>query len=320
METFWMGTVGVAVLILFWFLWISRGSDDADPNTLYYRFHRAWRRLAFWLGDVRFYWQIYFGFLPLPGCSWTHHEYKVTIEDLLRVCKLLRPGDVMLATKDGYWFSNTAIPGCFKHAGIIVNSSVMGRAHDESIIHVYDPSVVQLVEAVSEGVIKHHLLYARADKMIFLRPKHMTEDEYTRAAKLALKFVGCKYDASFNFNIDEEVESLDSLPGDRGPEINEDIRELARCQTNHQSEFDLAFSCTETVAAAWWFRRRQLGIARKRSRGRLVITSDQFVNRDFKVLWTNVKVEEAKLAGLSEEGVRELEAYWEVKDTKDEIP
>jgi len=324
MEPFWVWVVGAVALVV-WFLWVtrgglSRGTGDADPNTLRYRFHRAWRRLAFWLGDVKFYWQLYFGFLPFPGCSWTHHDYKVTIEALLHICKRLQPGDVMLATKAGYWFSNMAIPGCFKHAGIIVRGPAVGQAHDRSIVPVYDPSMVQLVEAVSEGVLNHHPLHARADKMIFLRPKHMEDGERAHAANMALKFVGCKYDASFNFNIVEEVEFLESQPGVKGPECDEDIRELHRCQVNHQAEFDLAFSCTETVAAAWWFRRRQLGIARKCSRGRLVIVADQFVNRDFKIVWTNVKSEEAKAAGLSEEGVRELEAYWEGNDAKtDEI-
>lgn len=324
MMTVWTWTGGIViVLVLSWFLWISRGTTDADPDTFNYRLYRAWRRLAFWLGDVKFYWQLYFGFLPLPVCSWTHHEYRVPIEELLRVCKLLQPGDVMLATKNGYWFSNVAIPGCFKHAGIVVKGPAVGQTHEDSIVFVYDSSVVRLVEAVSEGVLCRHPLHARADKMIFLRPKHMEVDERAHAAALALKFVGCKYDASFNFNIEEEVKFFESQSGDKQisewvKDLHENAKELQRCKINHQAEFDLAFSCTETVAVAWWFRRKQLGIARKRSRGRLVVVADQFVNRDFKIIWSNVKPEEAKLAGLYEEGVRELEAYWEGRDVKEE--
>ena len=304
------GVVLAVVLLGCWLAYIGRPDGSMESGGLKHFLHRIWRRLTFWLGDVRFYWQWWFGFLPLPGCSWTHHEYAVSYEDLLRVCKHLKPGDVMLATKGGYWFSNTAIPGCFKHAGIIVRGPTRGLCHDKSIISLYDPSVVRLVEAVSEGVVKRHPLYARADRMIFVRPKHQEDDERERAAALARKFVGCKYDASFNFNITEEVEYLESQPGSRGADFHEDVAELKRCQMNHQAEFDLAFSCTETVAAAWWFRRRQLGITRKRVRGRMCIIADQFVNRDFQIVWTNVTVDQAKKAGLVEEGLRELEAYW----------
>jgi len=313
MDNVLLWGAGVAVLVLLWFLWISRGTSDADPNTLSYRFHRAWRRLAFWLGDVKFYWQVYLGFLPLPTCSWTHHDYSVEIETLLNVCKRLQPGDVMLATKKGYWFSNVAIPGCFKHAGIVVHGPAKGECHAASIVPIYDPSTVRLVEAISEGVVERHPLHARADRMIFLRPKHMEEYECERAAKTAHKLVGCKYDALFDFNVQEELNHLRENGETR--ELSAEADELNRLEQNHKAEFDMAFSCTETVAAAWWFRRRQLGIARKKSRGRLVITADQFVNRDFKVIWTNVPAEFAELWGLHEEGVRELKAYWEKRDS-----
>ena len=307
-------------VLFVWFLWISRGTNDADPNTLSYRLHRAWRRLAFWAGDVRLDWQWYFGIVPLPLISWVHHEPSVSIEELLEVCKKLKQGDVMLATKFGYVFSNMAIPGCFKHAGIIVKESDTGEIitglddKDHPILDlVYDPSSVTLVEAVSEGVLSRHPLYARGDRMIFLRPKHMDDGERSHAADLAKCFVGCEYDVDFKFNITEELNHFENkmVPNE---EFQEGTTELQRITKNHTSEYDIAFSCTETVAAAWWFRRKQLGISRKMVRGRLCIISDQFVNRDFTVVWTNVTVDEAEKAGLLEEGVREIENYW--KETK----
>jgi hypothetical protein len=280
----------IIAVFFVWFLWISRGTNDADPNTLNYRLHRAWRRLAFWAGDVRLDWQWYFGIIPLPLISWVHYEPSVSIEELLETCKKLKKGDVMLATKFGYVFSNLAIPGCFKHAGIIVE----------------DGGTV-LVEAVSEGVMSRHPLYARGDRMIFLRPKHMSDDERNHAADLAKRFVGCEYDASFEFNIDDE---LDYFKGVSDYDLEDHSLELKRVVQNHMAEYDVAFSCTETVAAAWWFRRKQLGIFRKVVRGRLCIVADQFINRDFSVVWTNVTVDEAKKVGLSEESVREIEDYW----------
>lgn len=311
----WAWWTCLAIVAVAWLLWISRGTDDADPNTLSYRFHRAWRRIAFWAGDVRLDWQLYFGVIPFPLISWTHHEYAVSPELLLNTCKVLRRGDVMLATKFGYIFSNMAIPGCFKHAGIITDECVEGArvlGLDENgqpfTGRVLDPTEMRLVEAISEGVVRRHPLHARGDCMIFLRPKHMTDRERDKAASTADKLVGCKYDASFNFNISEELSYLDESVSKE--ELDYSTAILRRAEMNHRAEYDLAFSCTEAVAAAWWFRRRQLGIARKLVRGRMCITADQFVSRDFSIVWTNVTVKEAEKAGLHEEGLRELEAYW----------
>jgi hypothetical protein len=299
------GIACIVLLVICWFLWISRGGKDADDveakglrERLSYRFHRAWRRLAFWAGNVHFMWQWYF-FIPLPHITWAHHGYKVDIDELLKVCKYLFPGDVVLATKHGYLFSNSAIPGCFKHAAIITRGGP-------------DAAYVRLVEAVSEGVLAHHPLNARADLMIIVRPQAMTKEEQSYAALIAEKIVGCRYDASFNFNIDDELARIGA--GDKSAFTEVDQRELVRAHMNFQAEFDIAFSCTEVVATAWWHRRRQLGISRKKVRGRLVITADQFVNRDFDIVWTNVTPEEAEARGLHEEGVREIKRYWEVKD------
>jgi hypothetical protein len=328
MEPTWIVLCGIVLCVLGWFLWVSRGTGDADPNTLSYRFNRAWRRIAFWAGDVRFAWQWYFGFLPVPHFSWTDHEYAVSYETLLEACEEFASGDVLLATKKGYPLSNSAIPGLFKHAAIITDGPACLGVDDVStfrdgvdtrvFVHIKrlcDIGRVRLVEAISEGVVERHPLWARADKMIVLRPKHMEERERNRAAAMAKKLVGCKYDASFKFNIEEELAHING-PGVSDEEIQDGAQELRRLQCNHTSEYDIAFSCTETVAAAWWFRRRQLGILRKKVRGRLCIVADQFVNRDFKVVWTNVTVEQARQGGLGEEGVREIEEWHKAQAAK----
>jgi len=306
--------VGALAIFVFWFLWISRGTEDADPNTFSYRLHRAWRRIAFWAGDVKVLHNDFFGIIRIPWLTWDAHGYRVGHEELLGACKLLKPGDIMLATKEGYLFSNWAIPGCFKHAGVIVCEA--DRAYTiktpldldsrfERGSLVIDPTSVKLVEAVSEGVLMRHPEYARADRMIFLRPKDLPESDGVRAAEMAKKLVGCQYDASFNFNIESEIERFE------GEVKQEDVAELIRSRQNVQAEYDMAFSCTEVAATAWWHQRRQLGIVRIKSRGRVIIVADQFVNRSFMVVWTNVKVDEAKKLGLHEEGLRELEVYWQ---------
>lgn len=314
--------VAVAVLFIAWFLWISRGTKDADKDTLTCRLHRAWRRLASWAGDVHVSWQWYFGVVPLPLVSWTKHEYAVTHEMLLAASKLLQPGDIILTTKKGYLLSNSAIPGVFKHAMII--SAGPGKHHVINDLRrsdgsgydtvyeklIYDVSVTRVVEAISEGVVMRHPQWGRADYMIFLRPKHMEHYERLRAADTAKRLVGCRYDVTFKFNIEAELELLNGETRKMDREhFQEEVDELRRLEANHQGEYDIAFSCTEAVAAAWWFRRKQLGIFRKHIRGRKCIIADQFVNRDMEVLWTNVPSSVARKEGMHEEGLRELEAY-----------
>jgi len=300
-----------AVLFLCWGAYIGRHDGSADSGGLKHLLYRIWRRLAFWAGDVRFWWEWYFGFIPLPRFSWAHHEYAITYETLLDACKRLQPGDIMLATKKGYIFSNSAIPGCFKHAGIIVQGPDSARVQPvdppDRPFSTPDLARVQLVEAISEGVVRRHPLWARGDLMIFLRPKHAQDKDREKAVEIAHAIVGCKYDASFKFNMEEELKLL--AEQEESPLV-ENVEELHRSMRNLRSEYDMSFSCTEVVATAWWHMRKRLGIARKKVRGRLCITADQFLNRDFKVVWTNVTVGQAEKAGLGEEGVRELKAYW----------
>jgi hypothetical protein len=284
----------VALIIVY----LARPDDSADDPSWAYLWHRIWRRIAFWAGDVRLDWQWYF-FIPFPLISWTHHEYAVTYETLLDVCKMLEPGDLMLATKNGYVFSNAAIPGCFKHAGVIVEGP--RGCHSDDI----DPTTVRLVEAVSEGVVRRHLLWARGDLMIFLRPKDVDFEDRAKAVRIADKIVGCRYDAGFDFNIEDELKHMSV-----GDAESEEREELERVKRNFKAEFDVAFSCTEVAAAAWWHKRKPLGIVRQRVRGRMCIVADQFVNRSFQIVWTNVTVAQAEKEGLGEEGLRELDAYW----------
>jgi hypothetical protein len=318
---------GVLLLLFFvWLWWILRGTADADQQGLKYRLHRAWRRIAFWAGDVYVIW--YFKFIP--WFAWNHHEYGVGYEELLKVMRDLEPGDVMLATKDPYPLSNLAIPGCFKHAGIIVKGphkilpenrlKVAGETDPPDTAYCFDPSYVSLVEAISEGVVRRSPLWARADKMIFLRPKHVRDKCREHAVSIAMKTVGSKYDASFKFDIEEELKWMDEEEDAyramdhpiTGISRSRDLEalELARAMANIGAEYDMAFSCTEVVATSWWFRHRQLGIYRKRVRGRECIVADQFVNRDWHVVWTNVKAEEAEKAGMGEEGVTQIKEYW----------
>jgi len=283
----------IIIILLIWSLWISRGA-----RSWRYRPHKAWSRIAYWAGDVYVLRYNFFGLFKIPFIAWGKHEDKVGYKEFLEALKLTKQGDILLATHDGYILSNSAIPGLFKHAAIITKTPE-------------DLSQFELVEAISDGVVKRHPLYAKADDVIIVRPKNVTDADRKEAAEIAEKLVGCRYDSSFEFNIEEELERIsDSATDDY---VAENARELHTAEENFKQDYDIAFSCTETVATAWWKHRRVLGISRKKVRGRECIVADQFVNRDMEVIWTNVEPEYAKKKNLPEEGVREIEHYWEDK-------
>jgi hypothetical protein len=187
---------------------------------------------------------------------------------------------------------------------------------------ICDVSRVKLIEAVSEGVQEHHPCHARGDYMIILRPKNASAEETRQAIKTARKIVGCDYDASFKFDIERELTELhkkktivSSIKEIKS--IDEDIKELKTAAVNVKAEYDMGFSCTETVAVAWWHKRNELRIYRQYKRGRSIITADQFVNRGFGIIWTNVTPSVAVKRGLHEEGLGMLDEYWDSKDIKD---
>jgi hypothetical protein len=264
-----------------------------------------------------------------PYITWDKHGYLVSHEELLEALKSVEAGDVLLCTKKGYFLSNAAIPGLFKHAAMfssgpacvksvakVTNNS--GNPLDSGIIEISqlcDISRVSLIEAVSEGVVEHHPCHARGDYMIVLRPKGASGEDTQQAVKTARKIVGCDYDASFKFDIEKELTELKKKKTvvssiKEVKKLEEDIKELKIATVNVKAEYDMGFSCTETVAVAWWHKRNDLRIYRQYKRGRSIITADQFVNRGFSVVWTNVPSLVAEKSGLHEEGLGMLDEYW----------
>ncbi len=278
-----------AVLFLVWFFWVTRHGGEADGRGAYNRLQRGWRRIAFWAGDV-----CVMG--SFPWVTWDKHGHRITEEEWMDAVALMRPGDVILTTHEGYIFSNSAIPGCFKHAGFIAAGPVRG---DPELI---DIRPARLIEAVSAGVKKWHPARARADRAIILRPKNVTQADIDRAVAVAERIVGCDYDAGFKFNIEAELKELKRISQIDAERAAKDEKELKTAQTNVCAEFDMAFSCTETVATAWWHKRHDLQLYRNPSRGRNVIIADQFVNYGFEVVWTNVTGDQAKALRMPEQG------------------
>jgi hypothetical protein len=189
-------------------------------------------------------------------------------------------------------------------------------------IHINDPDVcacgktettdMHIVEAVSEGVLRRHALYPiRSDYVIILRPKDVTKDEINRAIHNAQKIIGCRYDASFNFDIEDELKLL----GTRGPgEMKyylEDRNELTHLRNSVKAEWDGGFSCTETVSFAWWHKRRQLRLFRTEARGKKVILADQLINDGFKIVWMSKSITEQIIQkhNLGEEALEMITEY-----------
>lgn len=311
---YWAIAAGIGLVVLFaLFLWMTRPSRDVDGDRVFSRLQRGWRRLAFLGGDLC--WMSHF-----PWITWDKHGCDVSHEDWLDALKISAAGDVLLVTHKGFFVSNTAIPGLFKHAAFFSVSPRCWEQKDEKGHRFCDVSVCRIIEAISEGVIEHHPAHARGDFMIVMRPKGTTKDEVKMSVAMARKIVGCAYDTGFKFNIEEELQHLNKRRTsviDKLSEIekvDKDIAELKIVSTNVISDYDMAFSCTETVAAAWWNKRHELRLYREFKRGRNIIIADQFVNRGFEIVWTNVSAAEARRRRLHEEGVGMIEDYWKSHD------
>jgi hypothetical protein len=297
----------VAALLTFWFFRITRHGGEADGQGVYNRLQRGWRRIAFWAGDV-----CVIG--HFPWITWDKHGHRVSEEEWMDAIALMNAGDVILSTHEGYFLSNSAIPGCFKHAGFISQGPKISVGE-----HIKDIRSARLVEAVSDGVREWSPMRARADLMIVLRPvaasgeskeSTITQKDTARAVKTARKIVGCDYDAGFKFNIEDELAELKGISKINAELAAKDERSIKMVAINVCAQFDMAFSCTETVATAWWHRRHDLRISRRKARGRNIIVADQFVNRGFAIVWTNVKADEAEKLGMEDEGVDMLKEYW----------
>ena len=274
-----------------------------------------WRKGVFLAGDIRrlSHW---------PFLTWAKDEHKVSYEEALGALPLIRYGDVGLHRDRGY-LSNLAIPGFMKHAWIHVLDANVDR-------NLYGPvdEYYQIVEAISEGVVCRSPLYAmRSDYVIVLEPKSIGRyfvsstmpeiadrmsseraDEFRKGACLkARRMVGMPYDHRFEFNIDEELKYYQTT-GDR---MSSFPRNYLQAAANQFRRYDIAFTCTELVAYAWWHLREQLGIERRTKYGKRVILADDFINENWRIRWASesVTVDVAASMGLHEEGIEMVRGF-----------
>jgi hypothetical protein len=248
---------------------------------------RILRWLIFWVGDTR-------KISHFPFVTWDVHDHKIDLNEvMLEAVPLLQPGDIVLHRDDGF-LSNLFIGGAMIHAGIYLGGQ-------------------QLVEAVSEGVLKRHvghILYS--DRACILRPRfadpEAREKAVAEAIEWAEKIVDFPYDVLFQFNGQKER----NLVAEHGKgAINKGVR----------------FCCTEIPYFCYYPHRKELGIKRVRnvnfltrflslfglSPGRVVIAADMYLSASFDLIWCSrqLTAEWGKKRKLSKECCQYLDAYWE---------
>lgn len=281
----------VTTLVLCWVLWLTRASGDYN-ETKAGRLQRGWRRLVFWVGDI-------YRISHFPWIAWHRTEHLVSIDEAAAALPKIIKGDIGIHRDRGF-ASNLAIPGFMKHAWIHIDEMRWGETHH-----------MQCVEALSEGVVRHHALNPlHSDYVIILRPKDTKVEERIHACEKARGIVGTQYDADFVFDIEKEIQYFGNIAGSKSGD--DDLQEIERIEKNLSAEWDGGFSCTEVVAYAWWHCRTALRLFRTRTRGKDVILADQFLNNSFDIVWCSKSVtpEVAQKHGLHEEGVEMIKAYW----------
>ena len=222
-----------------------------------------------------------------PWVSWQVPHHLVDYDEILAALPLIRYGDIGLHRDRGY-LSNAFIPGFMKHAWI----------------HVWDGvDRPQIVEAISDGVIKRSAIAPMySDYAIILSPHGITDAERGGACLKAERVVGTGYDPFFEFDIEEELQFYTG--GDRDGAAR-DVEERNR------NAYRYTFSCTEVVGYAWWHKREELRITRKKRLGKQVILADDFLNPSWHIKWASqsVTVDAARSLGLHEQGLAMLEDY-----------
>jgi hypothetical protein len=248
---------------------------------------RIFRWLVFWVGDTR-------TISHFPWVTWHVHGHKIDLNEvMLEAVPRLEPGDIVLHRDDGF-LSNLFIGGAMIHAGVYVGGQ-------------------QVVEALSEGVVKRHVGHILlSDRACILRPRFPDAAQRERAVAEAIawaeKIVGFPYDVLFHFN------------GQKGRDL---VEQHGRGAVNK----GIHFCCTEIPYFCYYPYRHALGIKRRRqislltrllsliglSTGRAVIAADMYITANFEIVWCSreLTAEWSKKRRANAACQGSLTAYWE---------
>lgn len=246
---------------------------------------RIFRWIVFWVGDTR-------KISHFPWVTWDVHEHKMDLNEvMLEALPLLEPGDIILHRDDGY-LSNLFIGGAMIHAGIYMGGQ-------------------QVVEAISDGVLKRHAGYIlHSDRACILRPKlpeGTREQALSEALEWADKIVGFPYDILFDFNGKKE-------------------RQLIEQHGKEAARKGVRFCCTEVPYFCYHRYTGELGIKRRRnvsfltkllsvlglSPGRAVVSADMYFTANFDLIWCSKHFTPAwcKKRRMNPEALKKVEDYW----------
>lgn len=255
---------------------------EVNPPLLF----RAFRWVVFWVGDTR-------KIAHFPWVTWDVHQHKIDLNEvMLEALPKLQPGDIILHRDDGF-LSNLFIGGAMIHAGLYIGGQ-------------------QVIEAVSEGVVKRHaghILYS--DRACILRPR-LPEDKRVQAVAeaidLAEKIVGFPYDILFDFNGRRE-------------------RRLVEQYGPNAAQKGVRFCCTEVPYFCYGSYTKDLRITRRRnvslatkflsllglSPGKAIVAADMYFTANFDLIWCSrqLTVDWCKRRRADAGMVQAVASYWD---------
>lgn len=130
-------------------------------------------------------------------------NYKINDRDYKILEYELCPGDIILTRNRGY-ISNLFIPGFWTHVGIFIGNQKERNIYLTSRFDKTIPPNIDLIEALSEGVVFSTLGKSfKADNIAVLRPE-ISKLEVEKVIEKALAQINKNYD----FNFDLESDSL----------------------------------------------------------------------------------------------------------------
>jgi hypothetical protein len=228
------------------------------------------RNLCFFLGDFR--WSKHIPFFTFG----VDHPY-IDFNEASVGLSLAKPGDIGLHQDCGFP-TNTLIPGAFKHSWIFDKDN-------------------QIIEAVSEGVIKRHAFHPMySDWVLILRPRNISQQDIDLALEAANSIIGCEYDVRFKINTGVERSQFQKVNSKK---------------TGFSKRANGKFYCHEVCAFSWWHKREQLGLKRQKHAGKTLFLGDNFITANFDVIWSSrmVSPEWCRAQGMDEHGVQKIAEY-----------
>lgn len=227
-----------------------------NPLTVIYKF------LVFKAGDTR-----WLGWRNFPFvATWDVCKPEIKGEEVQTALRRARKGDVLVLRHDGF-VSNFGIGGAMIHAALCI-----GEDH--------------VIEALSDdegGVVKTHLSDClQADKAMLLRPINLCDITVNQAVATAHSILGFKYDIFFDFNTEEERESI------RNDHIAAKAGTVKFCCT------EIPHYCyLDSVQSLDLYRTRNSGLVTKLltfmglAMGDTLITADMYLEANFEVVWAS---------------------------------